>query len=81
MNINTTTSFEASNIALILNTIMKYVKNKISYFPVGKIVEKAVCSSVFLTIWRINKNALFQTAFSAILSNGFSSVKFSFINF
>jgi len=34
---------------------------------VGKIGEKAVCKSVFLTIWhcncRINKNALLQTNF------------------
>jgi len=38
---------------------------------VGKIAEKAVCRSVFMTTWhciwcRINKNALLQTVFLAI---------------
>jgi len=40
------------------------------YYSVGKIAEKAVCKSAFLTALyferRINKNAFFQTAFLAI---------------
>jgi len=33
------------------------------HFLVGKIAEKAVCRSVYLTECRINKNALLQTVF------------------
>jgi len=35
------------------------------YSPVGKIAEKAVCRSVFLTTWHciFNKNGLLRTVF------------------
>jgi len=45
-------------------------------FPVGKIAEKAVCKSVFLTIWHCNvsaeltKNALIHTVFLVFLPTG-----------
>jgi len=55
--------------------ILKYlIYARVSDFkyPVGKIAEKAICRSVFLTImalhfeFRINKNSLLQTVFLAI---------------
>jgi len=39
-------------------------------FPVGKIAEKAVCKSVFLTIWQLTKNALIHTVFLVFLPTG-----------
>jgi len=41
---------------------------------VGKIAEKAICRSVFLTIWHCILSAL-QTVFSAILLIGLQEVK------
>jgi len=48
-------------------------------YPVSKIAEKAVCRSAFLTMMalyfecRINKSALLETAFLAILLTGYVS--------
>jgi len=60
---------------LVIRVKMQNELSRLS-FPVGKIAEKAVCKSVFLTIWHcilsaeLTKHALLQTAFSAILPTG-----------
>jgi len=50
------------------NKMFRAPTYKKKYYPLGKIAEKAVCRSVFLTIWQ---NALLQTVFLVILPTGF----------